>query len=97
MDLEDIMLCEMSQRKTNVIWSHLYVEYFLKIPPKKPEHVDTENRFPEVGGGGRVSEELEEPKKKESYLFLITWYVNQMAYDTISFSSSQNRLSELHN
>ena len=26
MDLEGIMLSEMSQRKTNTVWSHLYVE-----------------------------------------------------------------------
>ena len=26
MDLEDIMLSEVSQRKTNTVWSHLHVE-----------------------------------------------------------------------
>ena len=26
MDLEGIMLSEISQRKTNTVWSHLYVE-----------------------------------------------------------------------
>ena len=27
MDLEGVMLSEMRQQKTNIIWSHLYVEY----------------------------------------------------------------------
>ena len=33
MDLETVILSEVSQRKTNVIWHHLYVEsdYFLKL------------------------------------------------------------------
>ena len=26
MDLEDIMLSEVTQRKTNIVWYHLYVE-----------------------------------------------------------------------
>ena len=30
MDTEIIILSEVSPRKTNIIWYHLYVEYFLK-------------------------------------------------------------------
>ena len=39
MDLKDIMLSEMSQRKTNTVWSYLYVE------AKKSELIETENRL----------------------------------------------------
>lgn len=46
MDLKDIMLREISQRKTNTLWSHLHVE------SKKPELTETENGLVAVRGRG---------------------------------------------
>ena len=51
-DLEGIMLNKISQRKTNIIRSHLYVES--KKHPK-PKLRDTEDRLV-VARGGRVGE-----------------------------------------
>ena len=44
MDLEDIMLNEISQRKTNIVQSHLYIKSYTH---KK----DTENRMLVARGG----------------------------------------------
>ena len=48
MDSEGIMLSEISQRKTNTIRYHLYVE----SKNKKPELIDTENILVVARGGG---------------------------------------------
>ena len=49
MDLEDIMLSEISQTKTKTVPSHLYVEY-LKI--KKNRLIETEDRLVAARGEG---------------------------------------------
>ena len=36
MNLENIMISDTSQEKTNTIWSHLYVEFFLKLTEIAP-------------------------------------------------------------
>ena len=49
MDLEDIMLSEIRQRKTNIIQSHLYVESGRKN--KTTKLINTENRLMVATGG----------------------------------------------
>ena len=43
MDLKSIMLSEISQRKTNTIWSYLYVESKKGKKKQNKELIDTEN------------------------------------------------------
>ena len=46
MNLESIMLCEMSDRKTNTIWSHLYIE-----SKKQTENIQIQRIFGCQKGG----------------------------------------------
>ena len=64
MNLESITLSEISQRKTNTVWSHLYVEStksntLVNITQKKQAH-----RYREQGSGCPWGEEMEEEQLK---------------------------------
>ena len=59
MHLEDIMLSEISQRKINTVWYHLYVEFknynkFLNKLHKRCRLTDIENKLVVTSGGGRA-------------------------------------------
>ena len=56
MDLEGIMLSEITQRKTNTVWSHLYVESEKNKKQKTPNQTQKKRSdlwLPEAEGGGR--------------------------------------------
>ena len=65
MDLGSIMVNEISQRKTNAIWAHIYVKLKQKNQQqqqkKNPKLIDTENRLVvargERWGVGKMHEE----------------------------------------
>ena len=70
MDLEGIMLSEISQRKTNTVWSDLYVESKQqrnKNQKQKPEKnlTDTENRLVIAEGraGGQMGKGSQKAQK----------------------------------
>ena len=71
MDLEDIILSEISQRKTSTIWFHLYVESEKQNKTNEQNRnrpIDTGNKLmvaKEEGGGvgGRKNNQLAEEKK----------------------------------
>ena len=53
MDLEDIMLSETGEKKTNNIWPHFFVES--KNQTNKTKLIDMENRLVAARGGVRVN------------------------------------------
>ena len=50
MDLEGIMISEISQRKTNTIWSHLYVDSKKQRNKTKWQQIDTQKKYVLVRG-----------------------------------------------
>ena len=50
MDLEGIMISEISQRKTNTIWSHLYVDPKKQRNKTKWQQIDTQKKYVLVRG-----------------------------------------------
>ena len=64
MDFEDIMLSEISQRRTNTVWPDLYVK------SEKSKLTDTENRLVVARGGGWGVGELDEGGPKVQNLQL---------------------------
>ena len=57
-DLNSIMLSEVSQRKTNTVWSHLYMKSKKKkMQRKKPKLIEKEIRFVATKADSEVREE----------------------------------------
>ena len=57
MDLNSIMLSEVSQRKTNTVSSHLYMKSKKKMQRKKPKLIEKEIRFVATKADSEVREE----------------------------------------
>ena len=63
MDLEIIILCDISHRKTNIVWYHIYME-FLKIiqmflfAKQKQTHIENKLSITKRGKGGKDNLEV---------------------------------------
>ena len=94
MDLEGIMLSEISQRKINTVWYHWYAEskkYNRLVNKTKKQTHGYEERtrgyhWEEGKGRGRTGVEVSESRFSRVWLFATPWTIAHQASLSVGFS-----------